>query len=292
MGIAMKFRSQFSRLLFIGLAVPLASSAPDFGIFGTWVRDAIAQGEAGQSRMDGVSALAVAVVDDGNQECAAAKRRAIEAAPELLALADWPLDDDLPVECMSGHEATVAAFHDTLPPAEAIAEWPPVVTVVASGGGKESPDVAVDEYQNPWDLQIAAVDTASLDEVRGGFELAGSNIQLSFGIERAVYINGELVASTVLNLKDLQLTAGAGSAPLALPDGSTAALAIIQNGNGNHVSTQISPNVAATIIQNTLNDQNIQNVTTINATVNSLQVLRSMSVQSSIRDGIVGSMRR
>jgi hypothetical protein len=79
---------------------------------------------------------------------------------------------------------------------------------------------------------------------------------------------------------------------LTLPDGSTAALAVVQNGSGNHVSTQISPNLAATIIQNTLNDQKIQNVTTINATVNSLQVLRSMSVQSAIQDGIVSSLRR
>lgn len=293
MGTAMKFRPQFSRLLLtysIGLAVPLVSSAPEFNLVGTWVRNAGAEGETAQSGREEASKGSIAFVDRGDRECEAAKHRAIELAPELLALADWPLDDHVPLECATPRHEKVAASEGALLPAEVVMGSPPVVNVVASGAGAESP--VVDEQWNPLGLQMAAVDTASLDEVRGGFELADTNIQLSFGIERAVYINGELVASTVLNLKDLQLTAGAGAAPLTLPDGSTAALAVVQNGRGNHVSTQISPNLAATIIQNTLNDQKIQNVTTINATVNSLQVLRSMSVQSAIQDGIVSSLRR
>jgi hypothetical protein len=293
MGTAMKFCPQFSRLLLtygIGLAVPLASSAPEFNLLGTWVQSASAEGGAAQSGGEEASKGNVAFVDHGDRECEAAKRRAIELAPELLALADWPLDDHVPLECATRRHENVAASEDALRPAEVVTGSPPVVNVMAFGAGKESP--VVGEQWNPLGLQMAAVDAASLDEVRGGFELADSNIQLSFGIERAVYINGELVASTVLNLKDLQLTAGAGAAPLTLPDGSTAALAVIQNGSGNHVSTQISPNLAATIIQNSLNDQKIQNVTTINATVNSLQVLRSMSVQSAIQDGIVSSLRR
>lgn len=293
MGTAMKFRPQFSRLLLtysIGLAVPLVSSAPEFNLLGTWVRNAGAEGGTAQPGREEASKGNVAFVDRGDRECEAAKRRAIELAPELLALADWPLDDHVPLECATPRHEKVAASEGALLPAEVVMGSPPVVNVVASGAGAESP--VVDEQWNPLGLQMAAVDTASLDEVRGGFELADTNIQLSFGIERAVYINGELVASTVLNLKDLQLTAGAGAAPLTLPDGSTAALAVVQNGRGNHVSTQISPNLAATIIQNTLNDQKIQNVTTINATVNSLQVLRSMSVQSAIQDGIVSSLRR
>lgn len=292
MGTAMKFRPQLSRLLLtysIGLAVPLMSSAPELTLLGTWVRNAGAEGETAQAGREEAS-KGNAAFADRDRECEAAKRRALELVPELLALADWPLDDHVPLECATPYHEKVAASEDALPPAEVVTGSPPVVNVMAFGAGKESP--VVDEQWNPLGLQIAAVDAASLDEVRGGFELADSNIQLSFGIERAVYINGELVASTVLNLKDLQLTAGAGAAPLTLPDGSTAALAVVQNGSGNHVSTQVSPNLAATIIQNTLNDQKIQNVTTINATVNSLQVLRSMSVQSAIQDGIVGSLRR
>jgi hypothetical protein len=47
-----------------------------------------------------------------------------------------------------------------------------------------------------------------------------------------------------------------------------------------------------TIIQNTLNDQMIQNVMTVNATVNSLQVLKSFDVQSALRSAIHDALRR
>ena len=73
---------------------------------------------------------------------------------------------------------------------------------------------------------------------------------------------------------------------------STGGLAIVQNGTGNNVSAQINPNMAGTIIQNSLNDQKIQNVTTINATVNSLQTMRAISVHNTIQTGIISSLRR
>ncbi|WP_439686888.1 Flagellin [Cupriavidus oxalaticus] len=40
-----------------------------------------------------------------------------------------------------------------------------------------------------------------LDELRGGFEMP--NLQVSFGIERAVYINGALVVATSINIPDV-----------------------------------------------------------------------------------------
>ena len=40
-----------------------------------------------------------------------------------------------------------------------------------------------------------------LDEMRGGFEMPG--LQVSFGIERAVYINGALVVATSINIPDV-----------------------------------------------------------------------------------------
>ncbi|MBP0635753.1 MULTISPECIES: hypothetical protein [unclassified Cupriavidus] len=40
-----------------------------------------------------------------------------------------------------------------------------------------------------------------LDEMRGGFEMP--NLQVSFGIERAVYINGALVVATSINIPDV-----------------------------------------------------------------------------------------
>lgn len=137
------------------------------------------------------------------------------------------------------------------------------------------------------------LDTSTLDDIRGGFDIEGTNLQYSIGIERAVYINGELVAHNTLNLKDMQVMSGGGAVP-QLPVGTAAnTVSTIQNGGGNtFTTTQINPNLTGTVIQNTLNDQKIQNVTTINAAVNSAQLLRSMSVQNAVQNGIVNSLRR
>jgi hypothetical protein len=129
-----------------------------------------------------------------------------------------------------------------------------------------------------------------LDEIRGGFEFGDANFKVSFGIERAVFINGQLVASTVLNFKDLQWSTGAGSGSGGMP--LSGAVGLIQNGPGNTVSARIGPDLAGTIIQNALNDQKIQNITTITASLNSGQLMRSMAVQSAVHDAVVNSIRR
>ena len=70
-------------------------------------------------------------------------------------------------------------------------------------------------------------------------------------------------------------------------------LALVQNGAGNTFQTG-SMNAAAmgTVVQNTLNNQKIQTVTLINATVNSLQIIKSMNIGSSLRGAMIDSLRR
>lgn len=129
----------------------------------------------------------------------------------------------------------------------------------------------------------SAVDAALLDDMRGGFEMP-LQLKLSFGIERAVYLNGALVTTTSFNLPGLGGGASENLAALSVASGS---VSLLQNGPGNSFS--LSPTaipVTATIIQNTLNNQSIQGLTTINATVNSLELLRSNEFQSAIREGL------
>lgn len=219
-----------------------------------------------------------------------------------------------------------------------------------------------------------------LDTVRGGFTTP-AGLQFSFGIERAVYVNGDLVATTRLNLSNLKqdieqrvaesvgglvvlrATEGAGtprassSAPRATDAASTsipapspgpmpsAALAaapaavtppppspapkagapaqvpvpidlnlpkvpapapapvmvihtggplgVVQVGPGNSLPAGgLGGSAVGTVIQNTLNDQMIQNVLTVNATVNSLQVLKSFDIHSAVRSAIQDALRR
>jgi hypothetical protein len=239
-------------------------------------------------------------------DCAAAVRRSLEIAPELLALASWPLDDTLPAECVAGDSPPAIMAEGQTPPEVNVEDVTPaddsymadettavrIKTEQGAASAQDTIEASARAAPNPLGNQLAALGSESLDDIRGGFELADSNLKFSFGIERAVFINGALVSTTVLNLRDLQWTAGVGNAPQVLTDGMAGAVGVIQNGPGNSVPAQIGANLAGTVIQNTLNNQNLRTVTTINAAVNSAQVLRAMSVQSAVQNGLVNSLRR
>lgn len=209
--------------------------------------------------------------------------------PELLALADWPLDKPAAGPC-----ANLAVAAAETPPAD---ELPPPVEIrvlrvkKVYAAGYEPADSAGGAAR-PSFPRLAAVDPTALDDIRGGFEVPDSNLRFSFGIERVVYLNGQMVASTVLNLKDLQSAAGGTASPADVAAGMNTALGVIQNGAGNSFSVQGGQGAKGTVIQNTLNNQQINTVTTINAAVNSARVLRSIDLQSAIQTGVVNSLRR
>lgn len=296
MDITMIFRTQLSKMLLMcgaGLSVQLMASGFEMKQLEKIFQVSIAEASDRQPWHDGPLRAGVAFAAESSRACESARRRALEAAPELLALADWPLDDSLPAECQAVQRSSVD--DEMLFTLVEIPEAIPVVSVMASEYGAVpvlTSTPFVDDDQYPLGQALAALDTGSLDDIRGGFELDGTGLKFSFGIERAVYINGELIASTTLNLKDLQQAVGGGLSPATLAPGAAGALGIIQNGSGNNIATTITSNMAGTVIQNSLNDQRIQNVTTINATVNSMQAVRAMSVQSAIQSGIVSSLRR
>lgn len=228
--------------------------------------------------------------------CALAIRRSFEVAPEVLALAAWPLDDSLPAECSNPEtSAARAALAQPLPvvstPSVPLAPAGRDAVVEAAGGGVAMTGAGASfATPGPFGRHAVSLDDTTLDGIRGGFELADSNLKLSFGIERAVFINGQLVASTVLNVRDLQLAAGSGHAQPATSAVVPGSVAVVQNGSA--IMAQVGAGLAGTVVQNSLDNQKIQNVTTVNAVVNASQVLRGMSVQSAVHNGIVGSLRR
>lgn len=173
---------------------------------------------------------------------------------------------------------------------------PPQLESASAAPSQPVPEkVAAEAASEPFVPGLLAVADQSLDEIRGGFEIPGANLKYSFGIERAVFINGELVAHTVLRLQNLGAVSARGGVPLqasVATTGAAGAFGVIQNGPGNNFTAQVGADMLGTVIQNTLNDQKIQNITTINASVNSMQVMRAMSVQSAVQNGIIGSLRR
>lgn len=132
-----------------------------------------------------------------------------------------------------------------------------------------------------------------LADLRGGFDLA-NGLKVSFGIQRAVYINGALVTTTSLNVGGLSaVTSGAAPSQIAATHGIDSIGAnIIQNGLANFIQGIAGANnpIAATVIQNTMDNQTIRSVTVVNATVNSLQILKSLNLNGALRDAISASI--
>jgi len=132
-----------------------------------------------------------------------------------------------------------------------------------------------------------AVSDNRLDAIRGGFD-GGNGLVVSFGIERAVYLNGNLVSRTNVNIPDVaKMTADQASALAA----TTTTVNIIQNGPGNTFDpATFSHAAAATVIQNSLDNQDIRSLTTINAAVNDLGTYGSLNLQRSLQAALINSL--
>lgn len=131
-----------------------------------------------------------------------------------------------------------------------------------------------------------AASAARLDAVRGGVDLGGGLLG-SFGISRATYVNGQLVAHSQVNIPDLAHI----TAPQASALAGVLQTVVVRNGPGNLVDpAAFGDRSAATVIQNALNDQNIQNVTTIHASVNTLPDFNMLRLQEGLQAGLVQSL--
>lgn len=136
---------------------------------------------------------------------------------------------------------------------------------------------------DPW----VAVSDAALGEQRGGFEV-GAGLTVSFGMVRTVTLNGDLVNATSFSLPDVSRITPeqARRASVAMAEAG-----LVQVGGGNHVPAGTLAQVpTGTIIQNSLNNQNIQTLTVINAGVNSQAMFRAINIQSVLSDALLGPL--
>jgi hypothetical protein len=127
-----------------------------------------------------------------------------------------------------------------------------------------------------------AVSNRTLDSQRGGFEV-GSGLLVSFGITRAVYVNGDLVTQTSLNFGRVADLTPAQASQLAK---QMAALNLVQVGPGNRVAPDVLANGTGTIIQNTLNNQHIVNRTVIDARSNAMGMIKNLNIQNTLSDAV------
>ena len=127
-----------------------------------------------------------------------------------------------------------------------------------------------------------AVSNRTLDSQRGGFDVGGG-LLVSFGITRAVYINGDLVTQTSLNFGRVADITPAQASQLAR---QMAALNLVQVGPGNSIAPDVLANGTGTIIQNTLNNQRIVNQTVINARSNAVGMIKNLNTQNTLSEAL------
>lgn len=132
----------------------------------------------------------------------------------------------------------------------------------------------------------AALSERALDALRGGFITEGG-LQLTFGLEHVLMVNGELEAHTVL-VPEFNLTSGFSAGDLPVPAEPT----VIQLGAGNAVSGDVLPNLSSmtTIIQNSLDHQTIQGLGIYNIGISNLSALRAREFGALIHQQLLDSI--
>ena len=182
---------------------------------------------------------------------------------------------------------------------KSVFKWAAVGLVVLGmgksfGSGQLDAESAADAQ-----LEWVALEDTLLDTMRGGFDM-GSGLKVSFGFVRTVAINGDMVSRTSFNFPDLKAITPdqARMAGDAIAQGG-----VVQNGRNNVVvasdNALASANAAeaaqpalaaASIVQNSLNNQHISTLTQINTGVNSMGIIKSMNAQSVLKDALLGGL--
>lgn len=135
-------------------------------------------------------------------------------------------------------------------------------------------------------FESVPVDNDRLAAIRGGFDL-GDGLVASFGISRAIYINGNLVAQVSVDIPDVaQIDRKQAEALATLVNGVT----LIRNGPGNVVDPEsFNRTAGAIVIQNTLDNQQIQALTTLDTRVRNLGQFSSLNLANTLQQALVNS---
>ena len=150
---------------------------------------------------------------------------------------------------------------------------PALLAAVVAGwtGGASAKEPAGHVLGPEW----IAVGPGRLADMRGGFVLP-SGLQLSFGIERVAYVNGQMVSYLSVNIPDVSGMTAAQADELS----KFARTELVQVGPGNVFH---GTGNGGLVIQNTLNGQDIRVHTTLSVSVDTLGLLQSINVADALR---------
>jgi hypothetical protein len=132
----------------------------------------------------------------------------------------------------------------------------------------------------PLGAEWRPVDVERLEGMRGGF-VVPQGFVVSFGIERVVSINGDVVAATSLRIPDIaRLTAEQARELASLRDSQ-----VVTVGAG----TLVSGGTAGLVIQNAVDGQSISARTSLDVSLNTLQLYRDTQLGTAITSALIGT---
>lgn len=131
----------------------------------------------------------------------------------------------------------------------------------------------------PLGPEWVALSTDRLDRMRGGFSLP-SGLVLSFGIERLVFVNGDVVATARVQIPDVsRMTVDQARDLARLRQGM-----VVQLGDGNTFNP--SGAINGVVIQNGLDGQDIRTLTTLDVGVGSLGLFQHLNANAALQDAL------
>ncbi|MBB3219378.1 hypothetical protein [Pseudoduganella umbonata] len=137
-----------------------------------------------------------------------------------------------------------------------------------------APVLAADAAGDRGPADWAPVAEHVLAEARGGFD-TGDGLLVSLSVDRVLSLNGDVVASGQLSM----------DAPALSGQAALSALQMAHIGEGGALLGTAQP-LAGLVLQNSASDQLIRSQTTIEATVNSLSILKDMHFGDSLHQAL------
>lgn len=148
----------------------------------------------------------------------------------------------------------------------------------------QAQNLALQPEKSTW----LAVSNQTLDQLRGGFDMA-PGLTVSFGVSRAVLVNGQLLSSTSFQVDDLAKFTSAQNRLSGWQPGL--APQVLQNGPGNTIAAGAMSIPLGIYVQNTLNQQTIHSETVIQAASSGLSMVKSLNLQATLNESINNAIR-
>ena len=119
-----------------------------------------------------------------------------------------------------------------------------------------------------------------LNSLRGGVDVSPA-LHISFGLERLTSVNGTLVASTQFQVQDIAHVTAAEAQAIQHALGS---VLTVTNGQVSMMALPAGNQSLGTVIQNSLSNQSIKNIVTVDIATNSLALLGAANAVDQLRN--------